>query len=166
MPGPLACIGPITCFPRSAMGPPHLFFLQSASSRPSAAPALHPLHPLHLLHPLHPLELRARAPKYLAEPSPRAACSLVPSPAVGWASVPLACSLPHRTVCVAILSRLGLANLIKADCAVPGSRSSRRERDLFENTSLSPSYCLSSLSHPWLAPASSRRTTPSLRAHL
>lgn len=38
MPGPLACFGPITCLPALRNGPATLFFLQSASSRPSAAP--------------------------------------------------------------------------------------------------------------------------------
>lgn len=150
MPGPLACIGPITCLPALRTGARHTV-LPAISFVP-------------------PVCCTSLLPKYLTEPSlvRRAATFRHPLRYVGclglgaigtrWMhTMQTPIQHPHCTICVAQPSSdPDWEKLIKADCAVPGSRSSRRVRHLFENTSLLHPHC--SLSYRWLALASSRRT--------
>lgn len=133
-------VGTVTCRAMGPATPPGLFFLQSASSRPSNA---------HVYWISASIGATRASSRYLAEPSKYAACSVILSPAARvWASVLLGCqtntelaaSLWGDANCGRRASTPSVPdwqNLIKADCAVPGSR--RNRRGISSRTP--PSYC-------------------------
>lgn len=121
-------------------------YLQACSS----CNQLRPAHPMHTsIGSLHPLGLRARAPGTLLSPANmRRAVSFHHPRARVWASVLLGCqtntelaaSLWGNANCGRRASTPSVPdwqNLIKADCAVPGSR--RNRRGISSRTP--PSYC-------------------------